>query len=417
MDRKKGILLVSLAAAFLAALICVAAVFFPQHTESAGDYFVEYSLSDDFYVDGEPLSRAEREELSGEIGSLLKSLEEQFAVERSGSDIARINAAPAGEEVAVSAHTYTLLGICKELYSSPLFGGSFTPALYDLSELWGFSPDHEGHYNDPRPEPAAGEIAAALSHSGFSCVELRGENIVVKTDGEVRLDLGGIAKGYMSDAAADLVREKYAGSRIDGILTVMSDSVLFGQKRDAATEGGLRGYTMQIDNPRALTTGTGRAAVAVGLSDIAVSTSADTYRFYVWEDEIYKHILDPHTGRPSDNGAISISVFVPLNGEWLLRSYAGALADALSTAGFCMPLRQALDFYEKLAEEYGIGAVVITEEFRYYVIGEYEILDPSAYEAGDEDVFLRSEAESAPEKTEKCEEEQEYIAYVAGLNA
>ena len=414
MERKKGILLVSLAAAFLVALICVAAVFFPQNAGGGtGGYFVEFSLSDEFYVDGEPLSRGERSALLEEIGALLQEIEDEVSVEKSGSDIARVNSAAEGEEVSVGEHTYAMLELCKSLYSETK--GAFSPALYNLSELWGFSPDFEGHYNDPRPEPGAEEIEAALAASDFENIELRENGVVVKTDGETGLDLGGIAKGYMSDAAANLIREKYAGKRVDGILTVMSNSVLFGQKYDESAEGGVRGYTMQIDNPRALTTDTSRAAVAVGLSDVAVSTSADTYRFYVWQDKIYKHIIDPQTGKPSDNGVVSITAMVPLGAEGA--AYAGALADALSTAGFCMPLNEALAFYGEMAQKYGVGALVITADFNYYVVGSYDILDPSDFSAGSKDVFARADAEDAPETVEPCEEELEYIREVAKLYA
>ena len=414
MERKKGILLVSLAASFLVALICVAAVFFPQNAGGGtGGYFVEFSLSDEFYVDGEPLSRSERSALLEEIGALLQEIEDEVSVEKSGSDLSRINAAQAGEEVSVGEHTYAMLELCKSLYSETK--GAFSPALYNLSELWGFSPDHAGHYNDPRPEPGAEEIEAALAASDFENIELRENGVVVKTDGETGLDLGGIAKGYMSDTAANLIREKYAGKRIDGILTVMSNSVLFGQKYDESAEGGVRGYTMQIDNPRALTTGTSRAAVAAGLSDVAVSTSADTYRFYVWQDKIYKHIIDPHTGKPSDNGVISITALVPLGAEGA--AYAGALADALSTAGFCMPLNEALAFYGEMAQKYGVGALVITADFNYYVVGNYDILDPSDFSAGSKDVFARADVDDAPETVEPCEEELEYIREVAKLYA
>lgn len=410
MDRRKGILLISLVAAFLAALICIAAAFFPNRKAENGGYFVEFSLSDDFYVDGEPLSDRERGSLETAIGALLREIEDEIGTDKSDSDIARINAAAAGESVAVGEHTRAMLALCKQLYAET--DGAFTPSLFALSELWGFSPSHEGHYTDPRPEPDSEEIAAALAASCFDGIVLQG-NTVIKADGETKLDLGGIAKGYMSDAAAELVRQRYEGKQIDGILTVMSNTVLFGQKHDENAAGGLRGYTMQIDNPRSLVTGTGRAAVATGLSDVAVSTSADTYRFYVWDGKIYKHILDPHTGRPSENGVISISVFVPLNMAGGEPSCAGAYADALSTAGFCMPLREALAFYGRMADQYGVGSVIITADFRYYVIGDHTVLDPGDFAEGDKNVFARTDAEEPPETVEPCAKEREYIEYVA----
>lgn len=411
MDKKKGILLVALAAAFLAALICVAVAFFPRESfGQSGGYFVGFSLSDEFYVDGEPLSSRERSQLCEEIAALLREIEDEVSVEKSGSDISRINAAAAGEQVAVGEHTWALLRLCKQIYSQT--AGAFSPALYNLTELWGFSPAYEGHYTDPRPEPSAQAVSDALAASDFSDIELRDNNIVVKANGDTKLDFGGVAKGYMSDAAAALIRETYAGKSLDGILTVMSNSVLFGQKHDASVEGGVRGYTMEVENPRSLTTGTGCAAVAVGLSDVAVSTSADNYRFYVNGGKIYSHILDPNTGKPSENGVISVTVLVPLNGEsGAARAYAGAVADALSTTGFCMPLKAALEFYESI----GVGAVVITSEFEYYVVGDYEVLDPGDFSEGAENVFAR--CIGLPENSEvgRCKQELAYIEKVAEL--
>ena len=407
MDKKKGILLVALAAAFLAALICVAVAFFPRESFGQSDgYFVGFSLSDEFYVDGEPLSSRERSQLCEEIAALLREIEDEVSVEKSGSDISRINAAAAGEQVDVGEHTWALLRLCKQIYSQT--AGAFSPALYNLTELWGFSPAYEGHYTDPRPEPSAQTVSDALAASDFSDIELRDNNIVVKTNGDTKLDFGGVAKGYMSDAAAALIRETYAGKSLDGILTVMSNSVLFGQKHDASVEGGVRGYTMEVENPRSLIKGTGCAAVAVGLSDVAVSTSADNYRFYVNDGKIYSHILDPNTGKPSENGVISVTVLVPLNGE---SGAARAYADALSTTGFCMPLKAALEFYESI----GVGAVVITSEFEYYVVGDYEVLDPGDFSEGAENVFAR--CIGLPENSEvgRCKQELAYIEKVAEL--
>lgn len=139
----------------------------------------------------------------------------------------------------------------------------------------------------------------------------------------------------------------------------------------------------------------------------------------MYDGKIYKHILDPATGRPSDNGVISITVLVPLS-----VSHAGALADAYSTTGFCMPLTQALSFYESLWKEYGIGAVVITSDFRYYVIGDYTVLQPKEYaqltnpSLADqvENVFTYSEVSAAQDEVIPCEKEREYIDIVAARN-
>lgn len=374
---------------------------------SAPSYFVEFSLSQNVYSQGEKLSKSEIARLQEDISALLHEIESQVSTETEGSDIDRINAAKAGEKVYVGEHTAAMLEICGQLYKQT--GGAFSPALYNLSRLWGFTPEFEGMYTVPRAEPSSQEIAEALSVSSFDDVRVEG-NVVVKEKDDVRLDLGGIAKGYMSDCVRALIAERYPD--FSGTFSVMSNSVLMGEKQEDAA--GL-GYTATLENPRADVTGGVSANGALyftGLSDVAVSTSADNYRFYVYDGTLYKHIIDPFTGKPSQNGVISITVLVPLSQE-----NAGALADAYSTAGFCMPLTQALEFYRSLWEEQGIGAVVITSDFCYDVVGGYTVLQPKEYAAltrpeledSVENVFSLREGE-AQDEVVPCQKEREYIS-------
>lgn len=374
---------------------------------SAPSYFVEFSLSQNVYSQGEKLSKSEIARLQEDISALLHEIESQVSTETEGSDIDRINAAKAGEKVYVGEHTAAMLEICGQLYKQT--GGAFSPALYNLSRLWGFTPEFEGMYTVPRAEPSSQEIAEALSVSSFDDVRVEG-NVVVKEKDDVRLDLGGIAKGYMSDCVRALIAERYPD--FSGTFSVMSNSVLMGEKQEDAA--GL-GYTATLENPRADVTGGVSANGALyftGLSDVAVSTSADNYRFYVYDGTLYKHIIDPFTGKPSQNGVISITVLVPLSQE-----NAGALADAYSTAGFCMPLTQALEFYRSLWEEQGIGTVVITSDFCYDVVGGYTVLQPKEYAAltrpeledSVENVFSLREGETQDEVV-PCQKEREYIS-------
>lgn len=374
---------------------------------SAPSYFVEFSLSQNVYSQGEKLSKSEIARLQEDISALLHEIESQVSTETEGSDIDRINGAKAGEKVYVGEHTAAMLEICGQLYKQT--GGAFSPALYNLSRLWGFTPEFEGMYTVPRAEPSSQEIAEALSVSSFDDVRVEG-NVVVKEKDDVRLDLGGIAKGYMSDCVRALIAERYPD--FSGTFSVMSNSVLMGQKQEDAA--GL-GYTATLENPRADVTGGVSANGALyftGLSDVAVSTSADNYRFYVYDGTLYKHIIDPFTGKPSQNGVISITVLVPLSQE-----NAGALADAYSTAGFCMPLTQALEFYRSLWEEQGIGTVVITSDFCYDVVGGYTVLQPKEYAAltrpeledSVENVFSLREGE-AQDEVVPCQKEREYIS-------
>ena len=370
-------------------------------------YFVEFSLSQNAYSGGRKLSKSEISDLQSEISGLLHEIESQISTEIEESDVSRINAAAAGEEIRVGEHTAAMLEICSDLYEKT--NGAFSPALYNLSRLWKFTPEFEGEYSVPRPEPSADLIEQALVNSSFEDIQIEGDS-VVKQNGSVKLDLGGIAKGYMSDCVRELILQKYPD--FCGTFSVMSNSVLMGEKQEDSA--GL-GYTAMLENPRAAVTGgtsPNGGLYFTELSQVAVSTSADNYRFYVYDDTIYKHIIDPFTGKPSQNGVISVTVLVPLSQE-----NAGALADAYSTAGFCMPLTETLDFYRSLWEECGIGAVVITSDFCYAVVGDYTVLQPKEYaelirpELTDsvENVFSLREGE-ASDTVVPDEREREYIS-------
>ena len=384
--------------------------------QAADDYFIEFSLSDAVYVDGTPLSSRERDALEGEIASLLRAVEDEVSADLEGSDVSRVNAAAAGESVAVGEYTQAMLRLAASLYGQT--GGAFSPALYPLSDLWGFTPRFEGQYSVPREEPSAAALEEALALSSFESFSFAEGSVVKQTDG-AGLDLGGIAKGYMCDVAAAYIREKYAGHEVSCTVTVMSGSVLLGQKQDDET--GL-GYTASVDNPRSAVTsgaGAGQALFLAGLSDVAVSTSADNYRFYVYEGKIYPHIIDPSDGKPADNGVISVTVLVPLDVP-----YAAAAADAYSTAGFCMPLTDALAFYERLAEEQGVAAVVITRDFRYYVIGNCSVYGRTEFDGMigsegyfSEEVFARAAVVDASDDVPPDARETEYIAAMADRQA
>ena len=375
---------------------------------------MEFSISSNFYADGEKLDDKEIRTISDEVGKMLNSIEDDVSTEKDGC-VAQINAAGVGEKIDASEYTSELFALSKELYRKT--DGAFSPALYNLSELWGFSPEYADRYTQSRQEPPQSEIDKALKASQFEDIYRTENGEIVKKNAETRIDFGGIAKGYMSDCVLAYLRERYG--EIQGTFSVMSNSVLAGEKQNDTA--GL-GYTATLENPRKEITGGLSSAGALyftGLSDVAVSTSADDYRYYVYDGTIYKHILDPATGRPSDNGVISITVLVPLSVP-----HAGALADAYSTTGFCMPLTQALSFYESLWKEYGIGAVVISSDFKYYTIGDYTVLQPKEYaqltnpSLADqvENVFTYSEVSAAQDEVIPCEKEREYIDIVAARN-
>ena len=384
-----------------------------QEEQNGGSYFVQLDIEPgDLSVDGVSVAGEEYASLMQELETLLNGLEDKISLDFAESDVSRINAAKAGEQVAVSEEMRALLEASASF--SRISGGKFSPAVFPLTELWGFAPSDEGEYTVSRPEPSADEIARAAALSDLSPSTFGGN--VEKSERGAKLELGSVAKGYMCDRVVSYILDKYAGSRVDGIVRVStSNSAYLGTVRENGIE---RGYNVAVENPRRLSTGIAYGLYLVGLSDVSVTTSADNYRCYVYDAKIYPHIIDPETGSPADRGIISVTVVVPNAAH----EYPGAFADSLSTAGFCMSLTEAIAFFESLSEEYGIGALIVTKDFKYYSVGDLTVMNRSEYArycneylGGDydldkiADVFAEGDIDSATEEIVPDARELEYI--------
>lgn len=167
------------------------------------------------------------------------------------------------------------------------------------------------------PEKEA--IEQALSHAGKDKVVIEG-NTIRFTDPELSLDLGGVAKGYACQKTAEKLKE--AGLEC-GLINAGGNVVLIGEKKDS--------WHIGIQNPEAY-----EAIVTYATtSECAIVTSGDYQRYYMVDDTMYSHIIDFSTGYPANNMR---SVTVITNDS--------ALADMLSTALFCMNVKDGQKWLE-----------------------------------------------------------------------
>lgn len=127
----------------------------------------------------------------------------------------------------------------------------------------------------------------------------------------VRINLGGIAKGYVVERGADILR--HAGVT-NAIVTAGGDSRMLGDRRG-------RPFMIGIRDPRE----DGKVAMSLPLEDEAVSTSGDYERFFDEDGVRYHHIIAPSTGAPAAD-VHSATVIGP----------DAVITDALSTSVFVM---------------------------------------------------------------------------------
>ncbi len=154
-------------------------------------------------------------------------------------------------------------------------GGAFDVTAGELTKLW-------RRAFRQKEFPAAGEIEAARKTVGFKDLELKKNTVQLKKTG-MRLDLGGIAKGYAVDEAMAVLRSH-------GITAALVDGG--GDLLAGDAPPGTMGWL--IEKP--VLGNDGLTFEKIPLKNAAIATSGDTYKFLEHEGKRYSHILDPRTG-------------------------------------------------------------------------------------------------------------------------
>lgn len=198
-------------------------------------------------------------------------------------------------------------------------GGAFDVTIAPLVELWGITSD------DPRA-PSQEEIDALLPLVGGGHIRLDGQNAAL--DEGCAVDLGGIAKGYASDRAADILSRSGA----DRACANLGGNVYVYSRENS------RAWNVAIEDPK----GKDGYVCILSLTDHFVVTSGGYQRYFTGPDgTVYQHILDPKTGYPVQGDLLSVSIILPRGGDAL----AGTRADAYSTALYVMGEHGAVDFW------------------------------------------------------------------------
>ena len=205
----------------------------------------------------------------------IERLHRQLSVFDPASDISDINARAAVEPVLVEPRLFALLERCLRLAS--LTHGAFDIAIGSLMEIWGF----RGTTADPSRVRDPSTLSIGSDRVLLDC----GSRTVRFAAAGVSLDLGGIAKGYALDAAADILRE----CGIEGALIHGGASSILGV--GSAPDGSP--WSVGIRDPRA---GDETALYAtVQLHNKALGVSAPHGRMVGNAG----HVMDPRSGRPA----------------------------------------------------------------------------------------------------------------------
>ena len=219
---------------------------------------------------------------------------------------------------------------------SELTGGAFDVTWAPLGEAWRF----DGASPPRLPPTEQVERLRALVGHRHLILDPAARTAFLDRPG-MRIGLGGIAKGYIAAAMADLLVRR--GVR----------DVLVAASGDIAARGrnGRRPWTVAVRDPRVPS----RLRALVELHDESISTSGDYERFFVLEGRRYSHILDPATGRPAQ-GTTSVTVV----------GSDGAMVDALATGLFVLGSERGAAPLHKLPD---VSALFIDEDGSVHIVG------------------------------------------------
>ena len=268
------------------------------------------------------------ESLLDEVFQEAARIDRLMSTYKGDSEISKINRLAADSTMEVGKELFALIRQSIEI--SRLTDGAFDITYDSVGQHYDFR-QHQ--------RPDEGTVAAELENIDFRFLQLDddAETIFFRKKG-VRINLGGIAKGYVVERGIALLRERGITS---AVVTAGGDSRLLGDRRG-------RPWMIGIRDPRV----DGEVAISVPLQDEAISTSGDYERFFDEDGVRYHHIIHPGTGTPV-GGVHSATVFGP----------DAVVTDALSTSVFVMGVDKGLRLIATLPE---YESIVIDADGRVY---------------------------------------------------
>lgn len=300
-----------------------------------------FSLDTLISVTSYSANEAELEEAKKEI----YALENLLSATKADSDISKINSAN-GKWVVVEKETFELIKKAVEISENT--GGRFDVTVFPAVRLWGFTTDNY-------KVPTSKELEEVKKTIDYNNIELDSKTNSIRLLNGAQIDLGAIAKGYIADKTAELLKTQGE----DGVLLNFGGNV-----RALGTKPDGKKWVVGIKKPEHSSY---FAKLSVG--EGTVSTAGGYQRFFEENGEKYHHILDPKTAAPSDSGALSVSVV----------GADGAVCDALATAIYVGGSESVRDIMAKYTDY----SVVLLESKKVYVsksiIEDFTLTDGNTY--------------------------------------
>jgi thiamine biosynthesis lipoprotein len=246
------------------------------------------------------------------------------------SELMRLCDHAGGPPVVVSPDLFEVLSRSKTLYERS--GGAFDVSIAPVVRLW-----RRARRDKVKPDPDL--LARALALVGSDAIRLDPDKrtVELKRPG-MKLDVGGIAKGYASEEAIKVLKR-------EGIT-----SALVAGSGDIVVSGpppGRPGWTIAVAPLKLEGEGKGPTIL---LKDAAVSTSGDAEQYVEIDGVRYSHVVDPKTGLGLTERR-SVTVIAP----------EGITADGLDTAACILGPEAGLKLIESTPGAAGLFVRITPE--------------------------------------------------------
>jgi thiamine biosynthesis lipoprotein len=280
-------------------------------------------------VAGPRLSAAAEAAVRDAAQGALEAVEAAMSAYRADSELSRFNAHASASPFALSADTFGVFALAREV--SAATGGAFDITVAPVVDAWGFGPGRGQRVVDPA------EIGALEPRVGWQMLALdAGARTATKRRPDLAADLSGIAKGYGVDRAA-LALDAL------GVTDYMVEAGGEVRTRGHNAEG--RPWQIAVERPDAMPQ---QPHLIVPLAGQSMATSGDYRIWFERAGERYCHEIDPATGAPIRNGLASVTVVAA----------DCAYADAMATALIVLGAERG----RALAEDRGIAAYFIQRD-------------------------------------------------------
>lgn len=272
----------------------------------------------------------------------INNIEQLVSTGIDSSEVSQINKNGKG---SVSETTGYLIKRSKEIYDST--NGVFDITIYPIMQAWGFPTEN---YCVPGKKEL--KKLRGLMGADHVLYDEKKQEVTLNKEG-MKIDLGGIAKGYTSSKVMDIFKENGISS---AVISLGGNVQTLNGKPDGSD------WRVAVENPA----DTGSYIGVLSIKDKAVITSGGYERYFKQDGKTYHHIIDPANGYPANNGLTSVTIV----------SDDGTLADGLSTSLFIMGPEKAQKYWKEHSDEFDTilvkddGSILVSEGIADYFTSE-----------------------------------------------